>query len=289
MTASQAKDDSMFSEALCRTLSKEGAVFLCLFTFSSFLFFVAVESHLSAAFSEPPSDAVAAPFIEAGFLSVGGPHVDTAALVLSSFFIGSYFVVASMRVHLLGYDATSLETYLHDVERPTVRTFLGTLVFSPLLVGSFVLPAAVGLYFLNLSATFVAPLLALGVAPAALVAVSFAFYVPYVSVMREGVAESFVKSWRLSSGNRIRLVFLFLALVGFSAVSAAVFLSAYVFLWDVSTVLSQAMVSVGYAAALVFALSLVSSSFCRCRGSRSRTNETLAGLPSDDEIERRIC
>lgn len=200
------------------------------------------------------------PFLEAGLFSVG-PRFDTAMLILSSLFIGSYLVVAAMRVQLLDHDWFSIETYTDGIERPTAHMFLGTLAFAPSFLGSLFLPA--GLYFYlsgSFSGTFLA-LLSLGVFPAAFVAVSFAFYVPYTTVMRNHFVEAFIKSWELSSGNRLVLSFLFISLVGVFVVVALFFVSAYVALWNVSTALAQLVLSVGYADVLVFAISSVAAVF----------------------------
>ena len=272
------------ADAFSEASSTEAAAFLSMFSFSSLLFFAAVEGHVSAYLSHSSVDGMSEPFLEAGLFSVG-PRFDTATLVLSSLFVGSYLVVAAMRVQLLGYDWSSKDTYTEGIERPTAHMFLGTLVFAPTFLGSLFLPA--GIYF-YLNGSFSGSLLALvslGVFPAASVAVSFAFYVPYTAVMGNHFVEAFVNSWELSSGNRLALSFLFISLVGVFVVVALSFVSAYVALWGVSTALAQLVLSVGYAAVLVFAVYLVAAVFRYYNADRDRRQDFL---PVGDEMEERL-
>ncbi|MFP4188604.1 MAG: hypothetical protein ACLFR5_04245 [Halobacteriales archaeon] len=252
---------STLKETVNKTVSKNGAVFFALFSFSSLLFFVAVESRAAAtAATGPLEDVLPTPFVEPGALAFPMPRTYAVVLAFLSLFIGSYFAVIATRVFVNGYDGIPKEAYAENVGKVTFNMFLGTLAFAPLFIGGLLLPALfyVSSYGFSLSPLLVVALV-LGVVPCAFVAVSFAFYVPYTTVEQEDFIESFSLSWEMTSGNRLGLCGFFFVFLFVLLVVAVVGLGAYVFLWNVSTLFAQLMLGFGGAAVLVFTLSLVAT------------------------------
>ena len=256
---------SALKETVEKTVSRNGAVFFALFSFSSLLFFVAVESRAAATGATGPlEDILPTPFIEPGALAFPMPRMYAVLLALLALFIGSYFAVIATRVFVDRSAGIPKDAYAENIGKVTVNMFLGTLAFAPLFIGGLFLPALVYIssYGFGLSPLLVAAL-ALGVVPCAFVAVSFAFYVPYTTVEGEDFIEAFSLSWGMSSGNRLSLCGFFLVFLVFFLAVAAVGLSAYVFLWGFSTLIAQLMLAFGASAALVFTLSLVATIYRR--------------------------
>ena len=248
-------------ETINKTVSKNGAVFFVMFSFSSLLFFIAVESRAAAsAATGPLEDILPTPFIEPGALAFPMPRAYAVGLAFLALFVGSYFAVIATRVFVSGYDGVPKEAYAEDIGKVTVNMFLGTLAFAPLLIGGLFLPALVyvSAYSFSLSPLLVLSLVA-GILPGAFFAVSFAFYVPYTTVEGEDFIEAFRLSWDMSSGHRLSLFVFFLVFLFFFLIAATVGLGAYVALWGVTTLLAQLMLAFGASAALVFTLSLVAT------------------------------
>lgn len=250
---------SCFKDAV----SKNGGLFFALFSVSSLVFFIAVESRTAATEGAGPLEGVLPePFVEAGALVVDMPRAAAVLLAFLGIFIGSYFAVVALRVFVAGHDTVPRETYAENIGKTTVNLFLGVLAFFPLLVLGLLLPVLVyvSVYGFFFSALLPVAVL-LGIFPGAFVAVSFGFFAPYAAVEDAGFIEAFEKSWGMTKGNRWSLFLLFLALVAVFVVISTVFLAAYVFLWGVTTLLAQLMLAFGGAAVLVFTLSLVAVVF----------------------------
>jgi hypothetical protein len=248
-------------ETLEKTVSKNGAAFFAMFSFSSLLFFIAVESRAAAtAATGPLKDILPTPFIEPGALAFPMPRLYAVGLAFFSLFIGSYFAVITTRVFVFGYDGIPKKTYAEDIGKVTVNMFFGTLAFAPLFIGSLFLPALIYLstYGFGFSPLLVVALVA-GVIPCAFISVTFAFYVPYTTVEHEGFIEAFSLSWGMTSGHRLGLCGFFFVFLFFLLVVATLGLSAYVLLWEISTLVAQLMLGFGSSAALVFTLSLVAT------------------------------
>lgn len=252
-------------ETFEKTISKNGIIFFVMFSFSSLLFFIAVESRAAATEATGPLENILpAPFVEAGALAFPMPRSYAVLLAFASLFIGSYFALITTRVFVSQYDDIPKGTYSEDIGKTTVNMFIGTLAFAPMFIGSLVLPSL--LYFSSYGFGFSPVLLVtllVGIVLCAFVSVSFAFYVPYTTVEKEGFIDAFDLSWSMSSGNRISLSSFFFVFLLTLIVIASVGLSAYVFLWEVSTLLAQLMLGFGSSAVLVFTLSLVATIYRR--------------------------
>jgi len=252
---------STLKETFDNVLSKNGAVFFALFSFSSLLFFIAIESRAAATGGTAPLEGVLpTPFVEPGALAVPMPRMYAVLLAFMSLFIGCYFAVPTTRVFVRSYDGIPRWTYTEDIGSETVHMFLGTLAFAPLFIGGIALPTLIYLsaYGFELSLLLVVALL-LGVPTGAFVAVTFAFYVPYTTFEGEGFIEAFNLSWNMTSDNRLSLCGFFLVFLFVLLVSSTVGLGAYVLLWEISTLVAQLMLGFGAAVALVFTLSLVAT------------------------------
>lgn len=244
-------------------ISKQGAAFFALFSFSSLMFFIAVESRAAATEAPGPlSGVLPEPFVEPGPLAVGIPRSFAILLAFAGLFIGSYFAVITVRVYVNEHKGIPSVTYAENFGKTTINLFLGVLAFFPLLVIGLFLPLFV---YLSVYGFVFNPLLPvavlLGIFPGAFVAASFGFFAPYVAVEDAGFIESFEKSWDMTKGNKAPLFLLFLVLVGVFVILTSVFLAAYVALWGVVTLLAQLMLAFGGSAVLVFTLSLVSTIF----------------------------
>jgi len=254
---------STLKETVDNAVSKNGGIFFVLFSVSSLIFFIAVESRTAATEGAGPLDGILPePFIEAGALVVDMPRSYAVFLAFLGLFIGSYFAVVTVRVFVGGHDTVPRETYAENFGKTTVNLFLGVLAFFPLLVIGLLLPVLVyvSVYGFGFSALLPIAVL-LGIFPGAFVAVSFGFFAPYAAVEDAGFIEAFEKSWGMTKGHRWALFLLFLALIAVFVVISTVFLAAYVFLWGVTTLLAQLMLAFGGSAVLVFTLSLVSTVF----------------------------
>jgi hypothetical protein len=252
-------------ETIGKTVSKNGAVFFAMFSFSSLLFFIAVESRAAAAAATGPlQEILPTPFVEPGALAFPMPRLYAVGLAFTALFIGSYFAVIATRSFVNRYEGIPREAYAEKAGKATVNMFLGTLAFAPLFIGGLFLPALVYIsaYGFSPSPSLVASL-ALGVPVSAFAAVSFAFYVPYTTIEHQDFIEAFSLSWGMSSGNRLSLCGFFFVFLAFFAVVATIGLSAYVFLWGFSTLIAQLMLAFGSAAALVFTISLVATVYRR--------------------------
>jgi len=259
---------STLKETFDKTVSKNGAVFFALFSFSSLLFFVAVESRAAATGATGALENVLpAPFVQPGALAFPMPRLYAVLLAFASLLIGSYFALITTRVYVSGYDGVPKEAYAESVGKETVNMFLGVLAFAPLFIGSIFAPvvAYVATYGFGFSPILVLAL-SLGIVPGAFIAVSFAFFVPYTTVEGEDFIDAFSLSWGMSSGNRLGLCGFFIVFLAFFLVAASVGLGAYVFLWGVSTLVAQLMLAFGSAAALLFTLSLVATVYRRHHG-----------------------
>lgn len=259
---------STLKETFENTVSKSGVVFFGMFSFSSLLFFIAVESRAAAtAPTGPLKEILPTPFVEPGALAFPMPRTYAVLLAFASLFIGSYFAVITTRTFVNRYDGIHKETYAENIGTETVNMFFGTLAFAPLLIGGLFVPTLVYLstYGFSLSPLLIVAL-ALGVPVGAFVAVSFAFFVPYTTVEGEGFIDAYSLSWNMSSGNRLSLCRFFFVFLAFLVFVGTIGLGAYVFLWELSTLVAQLMLAFGSSAALVFTLSLVATIYRRHHG-----------------------
>lgn len=256
---------STLKEIFKKAFSRNGIVFFVMFSFSSLFLFIGLESRAAATeASGPLEEILPAAFTEPSALAVPMPRTYAVLLGFASLFLGSYIAVIVTRVYVNDYDGIPKEAYTDGASRKTVNLFLGTLAFAPIFIGGHLLPFIIYIsnYGFDSSLLFYVSLV-LGVIPGAFVSVSFAFYVPYTAVEDEGFIEAFDKSWEMSSGNRLGLCGFFFVFLTFFLVVAAVGLSGYVFLWEISTLIAQLMLSFGSAAALVFTLALVATVYRR--------------------------
>lgn len=264
------------SEALERTknnlVSKNAGKLFVMFFISSFFFIVAVQSRIAAVQrrmgegqASPLESTLPDPFVEASAVAVSVPRWGAVLMSFIGLFVGSYFAVVAMRVFVHGYESIPREAYTEDFFLPTVNFFLGLMVFAPL-------------FFIGI---------ALVVLPGAFIAISLAFFTVYTAVHGDDFIDSFMKSWRLSSGHRLPLFLLFGAFLLALIVIITVGLGVYILVWNISTVLAEVMLAVGAGLLLIFTLSLVAAAYTSIRTHHVRKRD-LDGLPGGKEEAERV-